>query len=159
MTSERSRMLLYHFTRLKNVAAIKKHGLLPHGSDAAPSPATKGMAGGRRVVWLCTSPTSRSTALERRLLATRCGVYCVTNRFLHPGSHAGLARFKVDVSMHDRKLKTYGPWLRRNQHRSFDSPDPDDRMMKRARETWWIYFGKIPTSRIVDCIIETAISK
>jgi len=35
MTSERSRMLLYHFTRLKNVAAIKKHGLLPHGSDAA----------------------------------------------------------------------------------------------------------------------------
>ena len=122
-------MLLYHFTRLKNVAAIKKHGLLPHGSDAAPSPATKGMAGGQRVVWLCTTPTSRSTALERRLLATRCGVYCVTNRFLHPGSHAGLVRFTVYLSMRDRKLKKYGPWLRRTHHRWFDSPDPDDRMM------------------------------
>jgi hypothetical protein len=38
-----------------------------------------------------------------------------------------------------------------------ESPDPDDRMMKRARESWWIYFGKIPVSKIVECIIEAAI--
>ncbi len=85
MTSERSRMLLYHFTRLKNVAAIKKHGLLPHGSDSAPSPAAERMAGGQRVVWLCTTPTSRSRIMSA--LQTGC-----SQHEQHSHSHQNRAR-------------------------------------------------------------------
>jgi hypothetical protein len=94
------------------------------------------MAGGQRVVWLCTTPTTHSTALERSPILRRNGVLCVTHRWLEYGSNARLARLTVYISMRDRKLKKYGPWLRRNQHRWFESPDPDDRMMKRARESW-----------------------
>jgi hypothetical protein len=35
-------------------------------------------------------------------------------------------------------------------------PDPDDALMRRAMETWWIYLGEIAPSKITECVIEPA---
>ena len=63
----------------------------------------------------------------------------------------------------DPKLKRYGPWLRKQRRkRDFtlpdpeQLPDPDDALMRRAMETWWIYFGEIASSKITECVIEPA---
>jgi hypothetical protein len=35
-------------------------------------------------------------------------------------------------------------------------PAPDDALMRRAMETWWIYLGEIAPSKLTECVIEPA---
>jgi len=59
---------------------------------------------------------------------------------------------------HDHNLKQYGRWLRANIHRNPDAlPYPGDPLLQRALKTWWLYFGDIPPSKIIDCSIEPSI--
>jgi hypothetical protein len=109
----------------------------------------------RPVVFLCNTPTAEETDWERAIVRERCPDLPILNkRWLGSESNDPLARFTVRLSSSDRKLKKYGPWLRK--HQFINHPDPDDIFGRRAMETWWIYFGDIEPSKIVECIIQPA---
>jgi len=126
-------MKLYHFTGIKNVEAIKRDGLQSWCSDDSTS-----MVGLLRpVVFLCNTPTAEETDWERAIVRERCPDLPILNkRWLGSESNDPLARFTVRLSSSDRKLKKYGPWLRK--HQFINHPDPDDIFGRRAMETWFI---------------------
>jgi hypothetical protein len=142
-------MLLYHFTPIKNLEAIRRDGLQAWCSSDH-------MAGLlRRVVWLCDTPTVEFADWELAIFKERCPEKTVrSKRWLGTYDSDPLARLTVRLSSDDRKLKKYGPWLRK--HQFVNHPDPDDILARRPVETWWIYFGDIAPSKIVDCIIQPA---
>jgi hypothetical protein len=117
--------------------------LLPHFEGG-------GLIGGHEVVWLCDTPTSEITKVERNQFIKRTGEKPIVNRFLRAHSDEPLARFTVKVGPRDRKLRSYGmlagPWASK------------DRLMKRALLSWWVYFGPIPPSKLVECIVEASAS-
>jgi hypothetical protein len=144
-------MMLYHFTFIKNVESIKRDGLQRYIS--ADSASMVGLL--CPVVFLCDTPTSETTDCELAIFRERCPDLPILNkRWLGYRTNEPLARFTVRLSSSDRKLKKYGPWLRK--HQFVNHPDPDDIFGRRATETWWIYFGDIAPSKIVECIIQPA---
>ena len=70
-----------------------------------------------------------------------------------------LVRFTIRLPSHDRKLQLYGLWRRANYHRIDGLPDPDsdNLFVRRAMTEWWLYFGDIPPSKIVEFTVEDAI--
>jgi hypothetical protein len=144
-------MILYHFTKPENVAAIQRDGLLPSLTGDSVS-----MVGcGPPVVFLCDTPTTAVTDQKLRIFRQRCpDEPIVSKRWLGHNHDKPLVRFTVRLPSSDRKLKRYRPWLRRHL---FDGcPDPDDDFSVGNLDTWWIYFGAIPPSKIIDCTIEAA---
>ena len=92
-----------------------------------------------------------------RHLATQDSIVSKRWLMLHHGQP--LARFTIRLPSHDRKLKLYGLWLRANYHRIDGLPDPDsdNLFVRRAMTEWWLYFGDIPPSKIVEFTVEEAI--
>ena len=144
-------MILYHFTAIKNLEAIKRDGLQAWCSDD-----TAYMVGLLRpVVFLCDTPTAEATDWELAIFRERCPEKPVrSKRWLGTYDSEPLARFTVRLSSDDRRLKKYGPWLRK--HQFVNHPDTDDILLRHPVETWWIYFGNIAPSRITECIIQPA---
>jgi hypothetical protein len=149
---------LYHFTKIENVVAIKRKGLLPTLTlDSLSGYSTP-------VVFLCDTPTTALTGRELAIFRRRQPVHrIVSKRWMKLHTAEPLVRFTVRLPTSDPKLKRYGPWLRQQRRkRDFalpdpdQLPDPDDALMKRAMETWWIYFGEIAPSKITECVIEPA---
>src|SRR4051812_3241840 len=144
-------MNLYHFTSLANVEAIKRLGLLPSLTGDSLS-----MVGyGPPVVFLCEKATTALTDRELEIFRARePNQLIVCKRWLKSHTSEPLARFTVRIPSSDRKLKRYRQWLRR--HLFAGCPDPDDSFLVRHIDSWWIYFGEIPASMIMDCVIEPA---
>ena len=64
-----------------------------------------------------------------------------------------VARFKVRIPSHDRKLVRWGAWSRK--HPWSGMPDLDDSLFKRAIKSDWIYFGEIPPPKLIEVDVET----
>ncbi|HET9537921.1 MAG TPA: hypothetical protein VFP43_21670 [Mesorhizobium sp.] len=128
-------MILYHFTAMENVEAIQRDGLraLLQGSHDSST-----------ILGTCDKPAVYLTDLP-------------TTEMFHHG--LPMARFTIRLTSHDRKLKLYGLWLRANYHRIDGLPDPDSDnvIVRRAMTEWWLYFGDIPPSKIVEFTVEEAI--
>jgi hypothetical protein len=145
---------LYHFTGLKNVKAIKRKGLLAYRHEDGYHSL---VGDGPPVVYLTAIPTIETTDAEtERMLQDDPDI--VSRRWLSAGNNEPLARFTIQLSSHDRKLKQYGKWLRANYHRidGLLNPDDDDLFLRNAMAEWWLYFGNIAPSKITECIIEPA---
>ena len=128
-------MILYHFTAMENVEAIQRDGLraLLQGSHDSST-----------ILGTCDKPAVYLTDIP-------------TTKMFHHG--LPMARFTFRLPSHDRKLKLYGLWRRANYHRIDGLPDPDgdNVIVRRAMTEWWLYFGDIPPSKIVEFIVEEAI--
>jgi hypothetical protein len=162
-------MILYHFTKPKNVEAIQRDGLCATLTGDSLSM----IGSGPPVVFLCDTPTSAITDAEVKILLRRHpGTHIASKRWLRHHSDEPLARFAILLPSSDLKLKQYERWLRANYHRMEGLPDPDDVLLKRAMTTWWdgkvegrrthgkcvrVYFGDIAPSKIIECTTEAAI--
>jgi hypothetical protein len=154
-------MRLFHFCRASDLDSIVEKGLYPHVAHEAI------MSLGLPVVWLTTAETRATTEEDvehhrRRCLWTeeeieetrRHGWLLDTGR-----THRLTVRIRSGP-----KLQHYGEWLRLNG----DLPILDENGMGKANDegeiysvrhlaealapqamtTWWLYFGRIPPSKI-----------
>lgn len=144
-------MKLHHFTPVSNIEIIKLKGLEPRLSHE-----TIALVGRRSVVWLTDDTTTTITNREvATLLRHNPDRHIVSRRWMRADTDEPLARFTVNLLGGDRRLKRYGPWLRKQRERDLTLPDPDGTGMKRAMEHWWIYDeGFIRPAMIIDCQIE-----
>jgi hypothetical protein len=152
-------MILYHFTPMDRVEAIKRDGLRAKLQAMLNSSTMLGTYY-KPAVYLTDKPTTAETATGMELyrqLSTEVPI--ASKRWLRFDTDEPLARFTIRLPSHDRKLKQYGPWLRANYYRIDGLPDPDiaNLYLKRAMNEWWLYFGDIAPSMIVDCLVEEAI--
>jgi hypothetical protein len=152
-------MILYHFTAMENVEAIQRDGLRASLQGSRDSSTILGTCD-KPAVYLTDIPTTENTDAEMGLyrhLATQNPI--VSKRWLMLHHDQSLVRFTIRLSSHDRKLQLYGLWLRANYHRIDGLPDPDsnDLFVRRAMTEWWLYFGDIPPSNIVEFTVEEAI--
>ena len=150
-------MILYHFTALANVEAIQREGLRATRQKPIIG-ATTFVAAGLSVVYLTDTPTTANTDAERE--AIRHGSpeeTVVSKRWLRYQDSEPLARFMIRLPSSDRKLKQYGRWHHFNRHQVDGLPDPDNIFARRAMASWWLYFGDIPPSKIIECLTEEAI--
>jgi hypothetical protein len=112
---------------------------------------------GPPVIFLCdtliTAVTDNALKIFR---GAQVGSPVVSKRWIKSHTDQPLARFTVRLESNDRKLKRHRPWLRR--HLFDGSRDPDDSFVVHVIDTWSIYFGEIPPSKIVECISEPATS-
>ena len=150
-------MILYHFTPMENVDAVQREGLraLPQGTlDGSNILGNSDLS----VVYLTDTPTSANTDGEREEFRQGFPAeVIVSKRWLLFHTDQPLARFTIQLPSTDRKLKQYGRWHRFNRHRIDGLLDPDDIFARRAMDTWWLYFGDIPPSKITEFIVEEAI--
>jgi hypothetical protein len=140
-------MILYHFTPVENVDAIKQQGL-------HPAEETRGrmLPPGECVVWLSEIPTTEMSEDDCAIFEMREGEPVVTKRWLRYRSNEPLARLTVNLQPNSRFLRHYKTWL---QGRYWEGcPDPSDSFGRSVIEKWWIYFGVIPPSKITECMIE-----
>ena len=148
-------MLLYHFTRMKNVEAIQRDGI-----EAWVGQHDHMVGSLNPVVWLCDTPTLEATDAEmKEMREGNPNEIFVSKRWFQAHRSEPMARFTV-VPSHDRALKQYGQWHRskgtargRGSRRSRNS-----RLGRRVLDTWWIYSDDIPPSKITGCIVEEAIT-
>ena len=152
-------VILYHFTAMENVEAIKRDGLWAYVQEGdADCPNFVG--NGPSIVWLCNTPTLQISSAELKAYRQiNPDEPIVSKRWLDTDSAEPLARFTIRLSSLDRKLKQYGKWLRANYRRidGLPNPDDDDLLLRNAMDEWWLYFGDIAPSKIRECIVEEAI--
>ena len=151
-------MILYHFTDLTNIWAIKRDGLWACPQGDADYHSLVGT--GPSIVWLCNTPTLEISSAELEAYRQKDpDKPVVSKRWLRSQDGAPMARFTIELSSHGRKLQQYGRWLRANYHRRDDLPNPDDTniLLRNAMDEWWVYFGDIAPSKITECVIEGAI--
>ena len=110
-------VILYHFTELKNVEAIKREGL-----RAAPQKDIEGVmsfvgGGDLPVVFLCDTPTSAVTDLELEEFRRDCPEDdIVSKRWMLAVTNEPLARFTVRLPLHDRSAARIDrTWSRRRK--------------------------------------------
>jgi hypothetical protein len=150
-------VILYHFTPMARVEAIQREGLRakPHGTlDGSTILGTFN----KPAVYLTDKPTTAETDAGIELYRMELNrhlpteVTIVSKRWLQSQDNEPLARFTLRLPSHDRKLKQYGRWLRANHHRIDGLPDPDDDHphVRRVMTEWWLYFGDIPPSALVQ---------
>jgi hypothetical protein len=145
-------MILYHFTSVENVERIKRDGL------RASAGIDDDMVGSdTSIVYLCDTPTLEATDAEMEMYRQHFPEQLVSKRWFRPQDSGPMARFKIRLPPHDRKLKQYGHWHRANYHLIDGLPNPDDVFARWAIDTWWLYFGDIGPSKIGECTIEEAI--
>ena len=137
-------MILYHFTLVDRAEHILKRGLLPHDD-------WRNIVGGERVIWLTEETDTRCTEAESAMIHERTGV--VAEDWLGNLADIPVARFKVRIPSHDRKLVRWGAWSRK--HPWSGMPDLDDSLFKRAIKSDWIYFGEIPPPKLIEVDVET----
>jgi hypothetical protein len=128
-------VVLYHFTKLMNVPGIKADGLRP-SSESENSL-------GKDVVWLTELTTRRLTDTARAEMNSW--------HWLPVGNGRNVMRFTVRIGSHDRKLVRYEPWLRRQKLTAGHDTDCGRAIVA----SWWMYFGVIHPSRIIECIAES----
>ena len=140
-------MILYHFTGMENVEAIQRDGLEKWvGPDAD-------MVGGA-VVWLCDTPTLEATEAEMEWFRQHHPAETfVSKRWFGAHKNEPMARFTIRLPSNDQLLKQYGSWVQGWRR----LPDQDSVVARRMLDTWWVYFGNIPPSKIVEFIVEEAI--
>jgi hypothetical protein len=126
-------MILYHFTTAERAERIAKEGLLP-ASDISV------MVGGAEVVWLTERVDLSATPAETAECFRRSGKRMTQWFVIHDPRPV---RLTVRIPTHDRKLFEHRPWLRK--HYRPGMPHHDSCFLPH-----WIYFGVIPTSKIVE---------
>ena len=114
----------YHFTEMKNLEAIKRDGLWANEQGAEDG--RHSLVGtSPSVVYLTAMPTLEATDAEMEVIQqdlAKDEPTLVSKRWLRVHDDVPMARFTVQLSSHDRKLKQYGKWPRANYHRRDDLP-------------------------------------
>jgi hypothetical protein len=133
-------MLLYHFTALEYLDAIKAEGLIKGEVPVSPTELLN-------AVWLTTDPSPKGhglidgrllTAQERFAEYQRCGFMPPAGaRF--PNKRA--VRIAILIPSSDRNLYHWPKWGRKRM--TPDCYERMDRVGGGKSKTWWIYFGVI----------------
>jgi hypothetical protein len=153
-------MKLYHFCKPSDLDSIAEKGLYPH------VPLEPQMSLGESVVWLTTSETTAATEADiKHFRAIGLAKEMMEEIRQHGGFlNTGLThRLTVRVRS-DRKLINYGAFLRQNKDTVIVMEDGRARkndagelysvrhfiesQSPRALADWWLYFGRIPPSKI-----------
>jgi hypothetical protein len=140
-------MLLYHFTALDYLDAIKAEGLT---KGELPLSQTEV----RNAVWLTTdrNPGHGVEGVERPLTDQERYNYLMTRGRMPPAGavwpnkHA--VRITVLIARGDRNLHHWPKWGRKRL--AADWYEIMDRTGGGKAKTWWIYFGTIPPSSFRD---------
>ena len=150
-------MILYHFTRMENVEAIQRESLRARSQATLDGSTILGTFY-KPAVYLTDQPTENTDA-ENACFQQQAPHPIVGKRWLLFDTDEPLAGFTIRLPSHDRNLKQYEQWLRANYHRVDGLPDPssDNLFGKRAMTEWWLYFGNIRPSKIVEFTVEEAI--
>jgi hypothetical protein len=122
-----SPMVLYHVTRKDRVAKIRREGLKPHVPGKVWGEADPSITGGKPVVWLTADPHSwRHIAHPNKA-------------FRNPDT----VLLKILINWRAPKLRHYMSWFdpQKKQNWLYCQNNP---------AAWFVYFGKIGPSLIVD---------
>jgi hypothetical protein len=128
-------VILFHFTYPEHLDAILREGLVPADGSAS---GCEWILAGRKAVWLTAVPTLVPTRQAREVLLRRGIVFKVGS------SNLPLATvcLEVRIPTHDRHLKKFNQWSRRNPEIKQDAGS------QAIYENHWLYFGAVPPSRI-----------
>jgi hypothetical protein len=137
-------MILYHFTNPVNIAGIAIRGLEPGGDDPF-------MTKGKPVVWLTEAPDTAMTEQQAEQFAIRGCVRAAGSSWLTGKGDDSLIRLTVSLEPNSSRLAHYLTWLDRECRKDgFDPVRARSRLVLEIAEQWWIYFGTIPPSKIID---------
>lgn len=138
-------MILYHTTRIKNLASIAREGLWPHVPGVVwdgGEPAVARLTHGRPVVWLTADGSEwRHDRHEER-------ISCAPDT----------RRLSVRLEPNNKRLMAYWPWLQKhdlpaaacvNRWRAEAQLGLSERPDQNV-PAWFVYFGTIPPDKIVD---------
>jgi hypothetical protein len=156
-------MNLYHFTKAVNLPGIMAHGLIPN------VPALPFFTLGKPVVWLTTMNTMKTSDLDMAWLEGQRGttfsdaeVEQFSKRWLGGPKDR---RLTVSLNPISTRLTHWTTWLRKHPAVFVDDlgrGHANDNgelwgtkallamVYPSARLTWYVYFGTIPTSRIIE---------
>jgi hypothetical protein len=129
-------MDLYHFTYPKYLRSILRHGLRPADGSAS---GVGNMTGGKKVVWLTTRPSLAPSRRAREMMLLR-GIWVKPG-----GSNLPYATvcLRVKLAMHDKALKHWLRWARKQRGRDLIPPiDVDSPLVAEVCKHNWIYFGQ-----------------